>query len=802
MSAVFLLRSLQQIENAHSSLLFGVLVLNEALHILAVPLIWTNRCKQITMLRNILYSFPVQLLVNHFKENKTLLFFWFILVGAITGNLGGFLGLRHLLLAPEYLDQSGFWSFFIMGVAMGGFTMVFHSTTCIIDIHKFPFVGALSRPFAKFCLNNSIIPLACLVTYVVSIVHFQRVDQQSTPMAVVSKVLGLLMGFTLIALLMFTYMVVTNKDIFAYRAQSMTRRFRQALLYRINLIRKLAAAEKNTFQIISYFDTPYRIGYTKNLDKYYDPFVVVQIFNQNRLNLIFFELIAVALLFALGFFGHHAFSQIPAAASGILFLAILMMLTGFLTFWTRGWASTTIIIFVVILNMLTECGLTFGAKESHAFGLSYESSKADYSLAEVRQVNSRENYLKDKRTTLQILDNWRRKFPATKAPKLVIVCASGGGQKAALWVMKVLQIADSSTNGKLMEHTMLMSCVSGGALGASYFRELCLRKKLGEAIDPYDKKHLDKIAHNTLNPIVFNLVTNDILLDINKFQYQGMTYRRDRGYALEEQVNKCTDFILEKPLKAYREPEFKSTIPMLLLTPTIVNDGRKLFISPHNVSYMGTDYCTEGASTEANGKKVKGIDFIRFFRDQGADNLRFLSALRMTATYPYVLPSVTLPSTPTMEVMDAALFDNFGVTDAVRFLYVFRAWISKNTSGVVLVTIRGSIKEKEQEIDQGAPKSLFQKLTNPIGNLQAAWINMQDIRNDDLIELADVCLENDIATIEFQYTPARQEQRKYSQFKTASLSWHLTAEEKSDIWQAIQGGDNQQALENLKDLLD
>lgn len=755
-----------------------------------------------TILRNILYSFPVQLLVNHLKENKTLLFFWFILVGAITGNLGGFLGLRHLLLAPEYLDQSGFWSFFIMGVAMGGFTMVFHSTTCIIDIHKFPFVGALSRPFAKFCLNNSIIPLACLVTYVVSIIHFQRVDQQSTPMAVVIKVLGLLMGFTLIALLMFTYMVVTNKDIFAYRAQSMTRRFKQALLYRINLIRKLVVAERNTFKTVSYFDTPYRIGNTKNLDKYYDPFVVVQIFNQNRLNLIFFELMAVALLFALGFFGHHAFSQIPAAASGILFLAILMMLTGFLTFWTRGWASTTIIIFVVILNILTECGLTFGAKESHAFGLSYESSKADYSLAKVRQVNSRENYLKDKHTTLQILDNWRRKFPATKAPKLVIVCASGGGQKAALWVMKVLQTADSSTNGELMEHTMLMSCVSGGALGASYFRELCLRKKLGEAIDPYDKKHLDKIAHNTLNPIVFTLVTNDILLDINKFQYQGMTYRRDRGCALEEQVNKCTDFILEKPLKAYQEPEFTSTIPMLLLTPTIVNDGRKLFISPHNVSYMSTDYCAEGASIEANEKKVKGIDFIRFFRDQGAENLRFLSALRMTATYPYVLPSVTLPSTPTMEVMDAALFDNFGVTDAVRFLYVFRDWISKHTSGVVLVTIRGSIKEKEQEIDQGAPKSLFQKLTNPIGNLQAAWINMQDIRNDDLIELADVCLENDIATIEFQYAPARQERRKYSQFKTASLSWHLTAEEKSHILLAMQESSNQQALAKLKNLLE
>ncbi len=720
-----------------------------------------------------------------------------MLLGAITGNFGGFLGLRYLLLSPEYLGQSGFWSFFIMGVAMGGFTMVFHSTTCIIDIHRFPFVGTLSKPFAKFCLNNSIIPLACLITYIVFIIRFQQLEQQSTPMAIVVKVLGLLAGFTLISLLMFTYMVITSKDIFEYRAQSFTRRFKQAFFYRLAFVRKLLVSEKHTSEVVSYLDNPCRIGYTKNLDKYYDPSVVLQIFSQNQLNLIFFELMAIALLCALGFFSHYEFSQIPAAASSILFLAILMMLAGFLSFWTRGWASTAIVIFVVILNMLTERGLTLGAKESHAFGLCYEVDKADYSLAKVRQINSKENYIKDKLTTLQILDNWRKKFPAEKAPKLVMVCASGGGQKAALWVLKVLQTADSITNGKLMEHTMLMSCVSGGAFGASYFRELCLRKKLGEAIDPYDKKHLEKIAHNTLNPIVFNLVTNDIFLDVNKFQYQGMTYRRDRGCALEEEVNKYTDFMLEKPLKAYQAPEFASTIPMLLLTPTIINDGRKLFISPHHVSYMGIDF-TERNFSGGYGK-VKGIDFMHFFKEQGAENLRFLSALRMTATYPYVLPSVTLPSTPDMEVMDAALFDNFGVTNAIQFLHVFRDWISNHTSGVVLVTIRGSMKEKE--LSQGTPKSLFQKLTNPIGNLQAAWINMQDIRNNNLIELTNVCLEHDITEIEFQYAPTRQKKGGNSQFKKAPLSWHLTAEERLDIVQAIHTKNNQRSLDRLMDLL-
>ena len=745
------------------------------------------------MFRNLLYAFPIQLLINHLKKNKILLFYWLILFGAITGNLGGSLGLHHLLLDPEYLGRSDFWSFFIVGIALGGFTMAFHITTYLIDIQKFPFVGALSRPFMKFCLNNSIIPYTYLITYIISIAYFQSVDQQCTLTVIVFKVVGLLTGFMLLLRLIAIYMVLTNKDIFQYLAQSVTRQLKQALFYRVNLVRKLLVAKKPPAQVESYLERPWRIGYTEALDKYYDPSVVLQIFNQNHLNLLFFELMAVALLFALSFWGRYEFSQIPAAASGILLLTILVMLTGFVSFWARDWTSSVIIVVVVGLNLLTEYGVIFKSQESHAFGLNYEVDKAAYSLARTIQLNNRENYLQDKHYMLQMLANWRSKFPADTPPKLVIVCASGGGQRAALWTLKVLQTADSITRSKLMEHTMLMSCVSGGALGASYFRELYLRKKLGEAINPYEAACLDSISRNSLNPVVFNLITHDLLFNFNKFQYQGMRYRRDRGYAIEEQVNKHTNFILEKPLQAYRVPEFESTIPMLLLTPTIVNDGRKLFISPHNVAYMGTDFTEEDS-------KVKGIDFMRFFKEQGAGNLRFLSALRMAATYPYVLPSVTLPSMPAMEIMDAGLFDNFGVTDAVRFLYVFRDWILKHTSGVGLVIIRTSAKERE--LMQREARSLLLACFNSLNNLQEVWANMQDIRNDDLVKFADTWLEDNIVAIEFQYTLAQQKKGKPFHYQEASLSWHMTQEEKLSILQAIHKKNNQQSLAKLKAFLE
>lgn len=684
-----------------------------------------------------------------------------------------------------------------MGLSLGGFTMVFHSTAFILDMHKFPFVGMLSKPFTKFCLNNSVIPMAYLMTYIYTICYYQRVAQKSTWMAVFVNIVGVLAGFIAISLAMSLYIAITNKDIFSYRAKSSLGKLKQAFLYRVTLVQKLFWANKNPIHVHSYLDTLFRIGYTKNLTQYHNPAFILKIFNQNQLHLIFFEVMAVILLLALGFFSHHAFSQIPAAASSILFLAILMMFMGMLSFWTRGWATTITIIGLVLINLVTHYRNTVSARASQAFGIQYAANKAYYTAEQLSHINAAEHQLQDKQVTLEILTNWRKKFPAAKAPKLVIVCASGGGQKAALWALNVLQTADRLTQGELMKHTVLMSCVSGGALGASYFRELCLRHIRGEAILPYDPAHLDKIARNTLNPMVFSLLTNDLLLDVNQFRYQGMTYRRDRGHALEEQVNRHTDYLLDKPLKDYQEPEYQSTIPMMLLAPHIINDGRKLFVSPHQVSYMSTNLVDE-VDTEQHGK-IKGVDFMRLFKDQGAENLRFLSALRMAATYPYVLPSMILPSTPTIEVVDAGVFDNFGVTDAVQFLYVFKDWILKHTSGVVLVTIKGTIQAQEAHQET---VSLFKKLNNPIGDLQHAWINMQDIRNDDLIKLTKSRLHNQIEEIEFQYTmPVTHTDSRHLPSKISSLSWYLTTGEKQQIIQAIHTDRNQTALRRLCHLL-
>ena len=248
---------------------------------------------------------------------------------------------------------------------------------------------------------------------------------------------------------------------------------------------------------------------------------------------------------------------------------------------------------------------------------------------------------------------------------------------------------------------------------------------------------------------------------------------------------------------------------MLFIAPTVINDGRKLFISPHSVSYM--------ASSNVYGKdtldpEIKGIDYQRFFKNQQASNLRFLSALRLGASFPYITPNVRLPSNPPMEIMDAGISDNFGISDALHFLYVFKDWIAEHTDGVIIVAIRDS--EDDEPIEKNVENSMFQKIVTPISSIYNNLGNIQDINNDNLLEQAQSWFENEIHCLEFEYvsrsifdhTEEQEENPTNRQIKDeaierASLNWRLTSREKRNIQRNFYSEKNKQSLIELGQLL-
>lgn len=752
--------------------------------------------KLFLFLPKFVYSFPVQLFLNNIRRNIVLVLCWILLFAMITGNFGKYLGIPYLFLDPEYLNNVGFTSFMIMGLLTAGFSMAFHITCYISDGHRFSFVGTLPRPFRKFVINNSLLPMLFLATYLYEVIAFQVNNEHTTAGELVLHVFGFATGYLLMTFLFSIYFRFTNKDIFKYMVCKIDEKIKQNVqVTRASALKKLDIARKKQVRVDYYVDSKLRVKKVEDTS-FYDKATILQVFDQNHFNLIIIELLIFTFVLILGIFKDSPAFQLPAAASFMIFLTIFVMLFGAFSYWFGEWSATMGLIVFLGINYMV--GEDYFTKKYEAFGLDYQEAPAPYTVESLEDQSDSVVMEQDRQATLVQLNNWRSKFQSK--PKMVLLCVSGGGKRAALWTLNSLQYCDSITQGRLMNHSVLITGASGGLIGASYFRELKLRKLQGEAINPYGAIHRAKISTDNLNPLIFSLLANDLFVGFTKFQYAGINYEKDRAFTFEDQLNKITFGYLDKPITDYARFEKQGIIPLTILTPTVVNDGRKIYIASRPVSFMNYDIMRN-----YGGSKISGVDFMRFFHDHGAPQLRFLSALRMSATFPYITPNTSLPTEPRIQIMDAGISDNFGLSDAVRFLYAFKDWIDENTSGVVLVSIRDS--PKLREISPATGSTIVDDITQPISSVYNNFENFQDINSDMLVGEAHSWLKLPIHRIDIQYqaenyVPILQKMDSIRQNNArASLSWRLTTREKEGIVNNINSEKNRQQIKALIELL-
>lgn len=750
----------------------------------------------------IIYSFPVQLLFLHLKKNLLLLITWGLLLLIVFQRFGTVLGIPYLFLDPEYLNKVSFQSFFLVGVALAIFTMAFHMTTYILDGPRFKFLAIIPRPFLQYCLNNSIIPLIFYVIYLIAFLHFQLDNEHENNWVLLEYLSGFITGTLVTFSLMFLYFGFTNKDLFVLFAGTVEKQLRRTKLSRANMLKRIKENKRAKNKVLDYLDISFRFKPVRQDLSGFEGQQLLRVFDQNHLNMVIIQTALISLILILGIFRENPFLQLPAAASGILLLAIATMLVGAISFWLREWGTPTVVGLVLIINSLSNT--EWFNRPHEAFGLNYEREPAVYNLDYLNELLHPDTIRKDVNYTLEILENWRAKFPSDSKPKMVLITVSGGGQRAALWSLKVLQEAQAVTENRLFQHAQLISGASGGLIGAAMFRELFYRSQSDPTIDIFNNLYLDQISSDNLNPIIFTLLVNDLLFRNQFFEYKGRKYLKDRGFAFENQLNINTIGLLDKPIAEYLLPEYESQIPMMALAPLITNDGRKLYVSPFPVSYMGISM----ERSEGRNEKSQGIDFQRFFSQHDAGSLRFITALRMSATFPFITPNIQLPSKPQMELMDAGLSDNFGMQDALKFIHVFEDWIRDNTSGVLLLTIRDS--EKFSEIEQKHPPTMMEKFFTPLKNIYINWDNVQTLHNEVLFTRMKESLDFPLERIEFEYSTLQylkerglidQEggfNQQEQDIQRASLNWRLTAREKKSIIDNIQSPYNRNSLNRLK----
>jgi len=732
----------------------------------------------------------------HLQKNLTLVLVWGILFGVIFQKIGVTLGIPYLFLDPEYLHQVSWLSFFLMGIGAAVLTMAFHMTTYILDGRRFPFLAILDRPFLHFCVNNSIIPFVFFLTYILAFLNFQRGNELESDWEMLYYFLSFSLGSVLTIGVIFGYFALTNKGFFVLFSGSVDKRLRRVKLTRTRALTQYREMRKENQVVETYLTFGLKLKPVRGDISRFEAAKLLKVFNQNHLNLFFIQVFLIGLVLVLGFFKEVPVFQLPAALSVLILFSILMMAFGAVSFWFRSWTTIAIIGFALVLNYFSN--YDFLNRPHEAYGLDYQREPAEYTLNRLRKLVHPDTLEKDKSNFMRILDNWRGQFKDSIPPKMLIVAASGGGQRSALWTLNVLQHIYRIDDGSLIKNIELMTGASGGILGEALFREIYLRSLSDTTFKPDSSLYLDQLSTDNLNPIIFTLLVNDLIIRNQYFEYNGRRYLKDRGFAFERQFNENTQMVLDKPISSYTDVEYRGVIPLMPVSTLITNDGRKLVISPHSMSFLGTSLM--GLTGE--NEKLQSVDFKRFFAEHDPEDLRFITALRMSATFPFITPNVQLPSEPIMETMDTGLSDNFGIQDALRFIYVFQEWINENTSGVVLITIRDS--EKSMEIPETLPPKIAQKLFTPLRNIYSNWDNIQTIQNEVLHNYMNESMPFEIEKIEFEYNPEALQSEDLTanqeNMQRASLNWRLTSREKKSILENIKTKKNRAALERLQEV--
>lgn len=737
-----------------------------------------------SFLRGLYYSFPVQLLILHFKKFQVLLLFWYILISTVNGTFMKTYGAGSLFLAPEYLGEVNALAAAMVGVAVGIFIMSWNITTFILLSRYFRFLATASNPFLKYCINNFLLPLFFLLFYLIRAVDFGLHRELLSTSSIFFQILGFIAGLSLLLLTSFFYFFRYDKRISVNLAPVITdpQQFKSQFKKQHTKLN-----ETRVIKVHYYLQTPFSVKKVRDVSHYSRDFIDT-VFGRHHFAAVVSIFIAFIFLVILGFLLDDPSFQFPAAASITLLFAILIAVFGAFSYFLQSWSVPFLLGLIVLLNLLYRYEVIDPTNK--AYGLKYPAKKErpKYDPASLAALCTDSLMNSDKEKMIAVLNAWKAK-QQDSLPVMFLINTSGGGNRSAAFTLNMLQELDSITKGTLMHRTFLITGASGGMLGATYFRQLERERQKDSSIDLQYTGYENDISGDLLNPLFSSLIARDLASPAQKFSVGDYTYIKDRGYAFEEKLNRNTRGLLNYRLKELEEEERKAKIPMLIFHAVITRDGRKLLIGTQPMRFLmrpGFD------STYAPITDPDAIDYQSFFSKQDPLNLRLLTALRMNATFPYVLPNVWLPTNPVVDVMDAGLRDNFGQETTLRFIQVFQDWLRKNTSKVVLIQLRDRRSggwDHPFESD-----GISEIVTKPMLLLQYNWYKMQEYGQNDLLSHTTQTMGPKFYKIGFEYALGKEEGR-------AALNFHLTKMEQQDIAASMKSEYNQKGLIQIATLL-
>jgi hypothetical protein len=393
-----------------------------------------------------------------------------------------------------------------------------------------------------------------------------------------------------------------------------------------------------------------------------------------------------------------------------------------------------------------------------------------------------------------VLEHWIAEY-GPRGP-LVVVAADGGGVRAATWIMSVLTQLEDDFQGRFPEQVRFVAGASGGMLGAAYYVGSLQAPTSGSVRHrtpggaPLDRHALLKgVSQDSLTPLAKRLVLHDL---IPGFAHVGP----DRGDSIQEAWETSAQGVLSQTVRSLQTGELAGWRPSLVLSPMIVEDGRRLFISNLDLENLATQ------ATPQRNLSRSAIEFARMFQDAAA--LRLGTAVRMSATFPYVMPAIEIPTSPALRTVDAGYYDEHGVNLAALWLLEHAdIIIRERVPRVILIEIPGRLASLPKSGPCNARRSWIMSglwaLTTPVEGILAGRDAVSAYDDDELIEVVSATLNTKDNPDRFQsiaFEPPYEVPECGSCARPedeVALSWHITP---ADVRRLSEGMDSVVNREN------
>ena len=264
----------------------------------------------------------------------------------------------------------------------------------------------------------------------------------------------------------------------------------------------------------------------------------------------------------------------------------------------------------------------------------------------------------------EVFGAWRTRLPEPNPP-LVVVAASGGALRAAVWTINVLGSLEQHHPG-FLRHVRVITGASGGMVGAAHLvSALAERGDTDAALPPpWFDDVMELAAKDSLTAITRALI----------FPHQ------DRGTALERTWERDTNGRLAKPFRDLLGGERAGWLPSLVYSPMMVEDGRRLLVSNLQLGAIATSLRPWTVPETPTGPSISSLQLFECAGD-GLDGVKLSTIARLNATFPWVTSAARLTSVPDRRVVDAGYYDNYGVDIGTAWIRENATWLQKQHVG-------------------------------------------------------------------------------------------------------------------------